>query len=147
MQRREFIAGLGSAAAWTATAQAQQPVIGFLNSESPTQFAQLVAAFKQGLSEAGFLEGRNVTVEYRWAMGQYQRLSELAAGLVHREVNVIAASDVSGLAARAATATIPIVFVGGGVLVGKGRCANWLPCSRDRLLAISAESNMRRRDR
>jgi hypothetical protein len=64
-------------------------------------------------------------------MGQYQRLSELAAGLVHREVNV----------------TIPIVFVGGGVLVGKGRCANWLPCSRDRLPAISAGSNMRRRDR
>ena len=95
MRRRTFIAGLGSASAWPVVAWGQQPtlpVIGFLNSGSPTQFAPLVAAFKRGLSDAGFVEGRNVTVEYRWAMGQYGLLSKLATDLVSRDVNVIAAS-------------------------------------------------------
>jgi hypothetical protein len=95
MKRRTFIAGLGSAAAWPVVTRAQQrvlPVIGFLNSGAPTQFAPLMAAFKRGLSDAGFVEGRNVTVEYRWAMGQYSLLSELAADLVRRDVSVIAAS-------------------------------------------------------
>jgi putative tryptophan/tyrosine transport system substrate-binding protein len=125
MRRRKFIAGLGGSVVFPLLARAQQravPVIGFLNSGSPTQFAPLVAAFKQGLSDAGFIEGRNVTVEYRWAMGQYGLLSGLATDLVSHDVNVIAASGgtSSALAAKAATTTIPIVFIGGGDPVGDG---------------------------
>jgi putative ABC transport system substrate-binding protein len=125
MRRREFIILLGSVAACPTAALALQPalpVVGFLNSGSPAQFAHLVAAFKKVLNDAGFVEGRNVTVEYRWALGQYGRLSELAADLVHRQVAVIAASGgtSAALAAKGATATIPIVFVGGGDPVEDG---------------------------
>jgi putative tryptophan/tyrosine transport system substrate-binding protein len=130
MRRREFFILLGSAAAYPTALMAEPPalppVVGFLNSGAPGQFAHLLAAFKQGLSEAGFAEGRNVTIEYRWARGQYGHLPEMAADLVRRKVAVIAASGgtSAALAAKAATTTIPIVFVGGGDPVGDGLVAS-----------------------
>src|SRR6516164_6027644 len=113
MRRREFIAGLGSAAAWSTTAQAQRttvPVIGFLDIGSPE--TTNLAAFRKGLSETGFSEGRNVAIEYRWAYSQLDRLPELAADLVRRRVAVVAAwsGALAARAVKAASPTIPIVF-------------------------------------
>jgi putative ABC transport system substrate-binding protein len=124
MRRREFIAGLGSAAVWPVAAQAQQaarPVVGFLSAVSPEDNSEM-AAFQQGLKEQGFVEHQNVTIEYRWARGQYDRLPALAAELVARNVAVIIATGASASvpAAKAATATIPIVFATGSDPVTEG---------------------------
>ena len=115
MRRRELLAGLAGAVAarpLAAGAQKGVPVIGFLSSASPDLHASLLQAFREGLRETGYVEGRNVAIEYRWANGQNERLPALAAELVSREVSVIAApgSTPAVLAAKEATATIPIVF-------------------------------------
>jgi putative tryptophan/tyrosine transport system substrate-binding protein len=119
MRRREFIALLGGAAtAWPVTGHAQRtvvPVIGFLNAVSPNGFEDRLRSFRQGLKETGYIEGENVVIDYRWAEGQLERLPALAADLVRRHANVIAAfgGDTPALAAKTATATIPIVFLNG----------------------------------
>jgi ABC-type uncharacterized transport system substrate-binding protein len=129
LKRREFIALLGGAgllcAAKVRRVRAQQPsmpVIGFLSGRSPAESRYLVNAFRSGLNEQSYVEGRNVIIEFRWADGQYERLPALAAELVGRHAAVIAATggSVSGLAAKAVTSTIPIVFSSGGDAVKLG---------------------------
>src|SRR6516225_7336056 len=126
MRRRDFIKVLGgTAAAWPLAARAQQPampVIGFIHPLSPEKVPHFVAAWHQGLGELGFVEGKNIAVEYRWAYGQYDRLPELAAELVNRKVAVIAAvgGSPSPQIVEATTRTIPIVFTSNGDPVTEG---------------------------
>ncbi len=125
LKRRDFISLIGAAVAWPLDARAQRPalpVIGFLHSGSPGPYAGRMAAFREGLSDTGFIEGKDVAIEYRWAEGNYERLPEMALDLTRRAVSVIVAAGgvTSAPAAKAATSTIPIVFAIGADPVGTG---------------------------
>ena len=128
MRRRKFLAILGSVTAgWPLVARAQQkPVIGFLNSGSAAAYADRIVAFHQGLRQLGYVEGENVVVEYRWGLGEYQRLPALAAELAQRRVSVLVATggEPAALAAKSATSTIPIVFAIGGDPIKLGLVAS-----------------------
>jgi putative ABC transport system substrate-binding protein len=130
LKRRDFFTVVGGAAAWPLAARAQQPsmpLIGFLSSRSPDDTAHLVAAFRNGLAENGYVEGQSVAIEYRWALGQYDRLAAMAAELAGRPVAVLVATggEPAALAAKAATSSIPIVFATGGDPVQLGLAASY----------------------
>ena len=129
VKRREFIGALGVVSMWPLLGRAQQPampIIGFMSGRSPDESGHLVAAFRQGLGETGFVEGKTVAIEYRWALGQYNLLPSLAAELVEQRVAVLTAvgGDLSALAAKQATSTIPVVFGMGGDPIKAGLVAS-----------------------